>query len=470
MSILELDAFVDDTLVEAGVFPAPNLSDSWELRGNNLAVQTMTDEEILLVGAAGTGKTLAWLTKIHHIAQTYPGARIAIVRKVRADLAQTVLVTYERDVLGLDNPICAGVRRENRQSYRYPNGSEVVVGGMDRPGKILGGEYHIIYLNEAVEFTLTDWEFFVMRLGRDEIVPFAQIIADTNPSYPTHWLKQRCDAGTCKLLNSYHEDNPAYWNAVLKEWTERGKRYVIGKLGRLSGVRRLRYKDGAWAQSEGAVYDNWNESIHLIDHFDPPAEWRRIRVIDFGFTNPFVCQWWAIDPDGRMYLYREIYKTKRIVEDHAADINRLSEGENIEATIADHDAEDRATLERHGVATLAAKKNIKEGIALVTERLEDAGDGKPRLFVMRGALVERDEELAESGLPVCTADEFPAYVWPKDAEGKAKKELPLDLNNHSMDCVRYGASYLENAAFTSIGSMKRVNGKWVKIVSSIKPA
>lgn len=441
---------------------------TFELRGNNLAVQTMTDEEILLVGAAGTGKTLAWLTKVHHIAQTYPGARIAIVRKVRADLAQTVLVTFERDVLGLDNPICQGVRRENRQSYRYPNGSEIVVGGMDRPGKILGGEYHIIYLNEAVEFTLTDYEFFVMRLGRDEVVPFSQLIADTNPSYPSHWLKQRCDAGICKLLNTFHEDNPAYWSTVLKDWTERGKKYVLGKLARLSGVRGLRFRDGKWAQSEGAVYDEWNESIHLIDHFDPPIEWRRIRVIDFGYGNPFVCQWWAIDPDGRMYLYREIYRTKRIVEDHAKDINRLSEGENIEATIADHDAEDRATLERHGISTLAAKKNIKDGIELGKERLRVQGDGKPRAFVMRGALVERDEELAESGLPVCTADEFSAYVWPKDSEGKPKKELPLDLNNHGMDDFRYGAAYLENVGFESIGTLRRVNGQWVKQVSSTK--
>lgn len=440
----------------------------FELRGNNLAVQTMQDEEILLVGAAGTGKTLGILTLMHKVAQTYPGARLAIARKVRADLAQTTLVTFERDVLGFDNPICAGIQRKNRDSYRYPNGSEIVVGGMDRPGRLLGGEYHIIYPGEAVEFTLNDWEFFVMRLGRDEIVPFAMIVGDTNPSYPSHWLKQRCDAGITKLLNTTHKDNPAYWDTTLNDWTERGRKYVLGKLGRLTGMRRKRFLDGQWAISEGAVYDGWNESIHLIDHFDPPAEWRRIRIIDFGYGNPFVCQWWAIDPDGRMYLYREIYHTKRIVEDHAADIVQLSEGENIEASIADHDAEDRATLERHGISTIPAKKNIKDGIALVEERLRVQGDDKPRLFVMRGALVIRDEELAEAGLPVCTADEFPAYVWPKDSEGKSKKELPLDLNNHGMDDARYGAAYLENAGLESIGTLRRVNGQWVKQVSSIE--
>ena len=30
-------------------------------------------------------------------------------------------------------------------------------------------------------------------------------------------------------------------------------------------------------------------------------------MVDFGYTNPFTCQWWAMDHDGRLYLYREIF-------------------------------------------------------------------------------------------------------------------------------------------------------------------
>jgi hypothetical protein len=73
-------------------------------------------------------------------------------------------------------------------------------------------------------------------------------------------------------------------------------------------------------------------------------QWRKIRAIDFGYVNPFVCQWWAIDNDGRMFRYRELYMTGRTVKDHADKINLLSSGESYEATICDHDAEDRATL------------------------------------------------------------------------------------------------------------------------------
>jgi uncharacterized membrane protein len=54
----------------------------------------------------------------------------------------------------------------------------------------------------------------------------------------------------------------------------------------------------------------------------------------------------------------------------------LSQGEAIEATVADHDAEDRATLERYGVYTQPATKDVSPGIQAVQARLRRAGDGK----------------------------------------------------------------------------------------------
>lgn len=425
------------------------------MRGANDQLETLTDPEILLCGPAGSGKSLADLRLCHKRMVQFDGARALIVRKVRADLAQTTLVTFERDVLGYDNAICSGAQRGHRESYRYPNGSEVVVGGMDRPGKILSGEYDLIIASEAVQFTEEDWETFVMR-NRNGVIPHQQVIGDTNPDQPKHWLKQRCDAGITKLINSYHKDNPVYWNGG--DWTARGRDYVLGKLERLTGVRRQRYLENKWALAEGAVYETWDENIHVIDAFPIPAHWRKFRVIDFGYTNPFVCQWWAIDDDNRLHLYREIYYSQRTVKQHADDIlrltagvdkdewqtlnkqqkyERLQAGERIEATIADHDAEDRATLSENGIPTLPAKKEISVGIQAVQLRLALRGDGTPGIYAHRGALVEVDETLREAGMPICTQDEFASYVWAKGVDGKPNKEVPLDLHNHGMDCVRY---------------------------------
>ncbi|HEX8298803.1 MAG TPA: hypothetical protein VF594_06540, partial [Rubricoccaceae bacterium] len=268
-----------------------------------------------------------------------------------------------------------------------------------------------------------------------------------NPDRPTHPLKKRADAGGLTMLNARHEDNPRLYDEDTRQLTPYGRTY-IGKLDRLTGARKERLRYGRWAGAEGMVYESWTESVHLVGRFEPPKEWRRMRAIDFGYTNPFVCQWWAQDPDGRLFLYREIYRTKRLVRDHAADILRLSvhaDGtpEAIEFTVTDHDAEDRATLEDAGIDTVAADKRVSVGIEAVNARLafEDGegnrlGDG-PRLFIMRDALVERDTELEDAGRPCSTAEEIPGYVYPQDSAGKAVKEAPVKVDDHGCDTARY---------------------------------
>lgn len=451
-------------------------SPEYELRGNNLKIQSVQGGAFLLVGAAGTGKTLGILLLLNRLSWLYPGSRGLIVRKVGADLAQTTLVTFERDVLGEENPICSTIQRPYRRNYKYPNGTEIVVGGMDRPGKILSGEYDWIYAAEAVEFDKVDIETFQMRL-RNGVMPFQLLLMDTNPGPPDHWLKQMCDEGLITLLNTYHKDNPRYWDIHKQDWTEFGREYVLGKLAKLTGVWRDRYFEGLWTMAEGAIYKEYREDVHVVDWFVPPSHWRKFRSIDFGYVHPFVCGWWCEDEDGRIYMYREIYWSKRIVADHAEDIKRLTAtkhwdtlraltdeeiiesptrdewalmteeqkqrallmGEKITETISDHDAEDRATLKRHGIDTKAAYKSVLDGIQMMQERLRVQEDGRPRMFYMRGATVERDERLREDGRPNTTVGEVPAYVW----SDKTKREEPLKENDDGVDMSRYMVAHLD---------------------------
>lgn len=64
----------------------------------------------------------------------------------------------------------------------------------------------------------------------------------------------------------------------------------------------------------------------------------------------------------------------------------------------------------------------------------------------RGARVEVDRDLEDAKQPTCTVDEFEMYAWPKDASGKPNKETPVDMFNHSMDCLRYLCLGLANVS------------------------
>ncbi len=153
---------------------------------------------------------------------------------------------------------------------------------------------------------------------------------------------------------------------------------------------------------------------------------------------------WAEDPDGRLFLYREIYHTQRTVDVHAKLILSIVQdhrGVWVEprprAIICDHDAESRAVFARDiGIGTIAANKKVTEGIQAFQMRLAPAGDGKPRLFLLRDSVFERDPALLDAKKPTCTQEEVVGYIWDR-SKGQTEKEVPLKENDHGMDAARY---------------------------------
>lgn len=409
-----------------------------EFRGAALAIQICREPEWIIAGPSETGKTWGCLSLLDSLLRQHKGAQAAILRKVHRDLYGTVIADFAKH---FEQPDIKRYGGEKPEWFDYPNGARLWVGGLDRPGAFLSGALDYVYGNQVEEWTLTDWETLTTRTtGRAGNVPEPMLFGDCNPGPPTHWIKARQGL---RLFESRHEDNPRLFDGQ-GALTESGKR-TMAVLDKLTGVRRERLRYGRWVAAEGTVYE-YDARVHLVDPFPIPADGRRIRVIDFGYSNPFVCQWWYVDGDGRMYLYREIYMTQRTVRVHSEQIKGLTGDEPIEMDIADHDAEDRATLEENGIYTIPADKEISPGIQAVQERLKLAGDGRARLFVMRGALVERDESLADRHLPNCTEQEFDVYAWPKAADGKAIKEVPLKMHDHGMDAMRYGVRYVDGGA------------------------
>jgi PBSX family phage terminase large subunit len=429
-----------------------------ELRGVALAVQTMNQTEIILTGPAGTGKSIGILHKLHTLAEQYPNARILILRKFRASLTESGMVTFEEKVLPENHPARTGARgqkieRKNRSAYQYPNNSRIVMGGMDEPTRLFSTEYDIIYWQECNEGTIKEWES-LLRAIRNNKIPVQQLIGDCNPDVPHHWIMQRKNAKALTLLESKHEDNPALYDAENKKYTPFGQQYIFNVLDKMTGVNRERLRFGRWVATDGVVYEDFSSSLHIVAHFEIPSSWQRYRVIDFGYTNPFVCQWWAADPDGILYLYREIYFTGRIVKHHAEQIKKYSEGETYVATLADHDAEDRATLQADGIHTLAAPKSVRAGIEAVQTRLKILENGKARLYILHDALIEADPKLLEEHKPHSTGMEFLEYAYPKDVTGKPNKEEPVKNHDHGMDAMRYLVMWLEkNSKSTSLADL-----------------
>jgi PBSX family phage terminase large subunit len=465
-------------------------------RGAAREVFQHREPEVLTCGAAGTGKSRGVLEKVHALCllngacpkkcqekhEHVKGLRALIVRKTMVSLTSTGIVTYKEHVAA--EAIEAGIvtffggSKDEPAQYRYSNGSKIMLGGMDNPTKIMSGEYDIIFVQEATELTITDWEKLKTRL-RNGRITFQQLIADCNPEGPDHWLKRRCDEGKTVMLYSRHQDNPVLFDDD-GEPTERGRAY-LAVLDNLTGVRKLRLQGGIWAAAEGVIYEDFDPAVHISTRQKLPPEWRRIWGIDFGYVNPFVWQQWAIDPDNGLWLEREIYITQTLVEDIVPMIMReVLNHKDLEAylktceherrepswpeatrsckwtnrrpdwIITDHDAEDRATFERHsGMRTIAAFKEVSPGIQAMQKRMKVQGNGKAGIHFLATAPRYRDARLADQAKPMSSVQEITGYVWKEKprvsttGQEKPEPDEPLKLNDHGMDAARYVVAQID---------------------------
>lgn len=415
------------------------------------------NEVILLCGTAGSGKTRLALEKCNALAITHPNSSILFVKKTYNQLHGSLLVPFEQSVLG---PLLYGSRpivrkNQNHSCYYYQNGSVIFYAGMANEkerqrirgiGKYGGLDY--IFMDEGDQFLKDDYEELMGRL-RGNQTPFQQMIICTNPNSPGHWLYKEL------VLKK----QASYYFSTYKDNAHNPANYE-SRLNRMSGSRLARLKEGKWTSAEGNVYD-FDPDVHVIEPFLIPLNWPRICSIDFGYKAPFVCQFWAIDPDGAMYLYREIYQTHLLVEDAAKLIKYLARNERVRSLISDHDAEDRATLAKYGLPTIEAVKEISPGIQAVQSRLKIGPNDKPRMFFFANALHQIDTELKEINYPTSTIEEFGGYVWDKNKSDQSFKEVPIKRHDHGMDAMRYATMYVDAALGFISGSEKKARQKLV---------
>ncbi|MFQ5471263.1 MAG: hypothetical protein ACE5FA_00065 [Dehalococcoidia bacterium] len=197
----------------------------------------------------------------------------------------------------------------------------------------------------------------------------------------------------------------------------------------------------------GLVYPGFDRMIHVEsyrsawpqpDDARKKRSWRRARAVDFGYQDPLAMLWAAFDEDRRVYVYREFFKRRTLVDElceHVAKVEgreflrdekgriRVSGAKGTQDPItgpivADWDAQMRAELGARGLRCRRANKDVLAGIATVAEHLKIQGDGRPRLYIH----------------PSCRnlLGEMMNYEWAKDGG-----DHPRDGNDHAMDALRY---------------------------------
>lgn len=275
------------------------------------------------------------------------------------------------------------------------------------------------------ELTLWPESFFNMMLSRMS-VRGAKFFGTTNPDSPYHWLKvnylDRIGAGI---------DNIARYSFSIDDNPNLDLEYVDSLKQEYTGLFYKRFILGQWVLAEGAVYDMWDETKHVIDtnavlrqkskkQFD-----QYIVGIDYGTNNPCTFGLFGFDRGSPpVYLCREYFydgrkhgrqKTDR---EYVEDFKTFLKGVRPSAIYVDPSASSFiAELRHNGFVVSHANNDIIEGTRFVSTMLRS-----DNFFVDR----------------TCndTIKEFGSYVWDERAQAIGI-DRPVKEFDHTMDRNRY---------------------------------
>lgn len=453
--------------------------------------------EELLEGPRGTGKSRCLTTRTHERCKANPGYRVLWLRKTAASLKRTILPGFELDVaprFPWKNP---GATVGHRDSYLYPNGSEIILSGMDNPLSLRSGEFDELNYFEAHESTLNQWEEIAGSIRRFGAV-WCTMAADTNPAHKGHYLWKRSRAKRMRIFRSRHWMNPKFFNPDGTP-TPEGQGYVLGTLANLTGTRRSRLFLGWWVAQGGAVWETFDEAVNVKRarevpgwHQDPakrrPLDWY-FASVDWGFKHAGVIQVWGVrkmPPPVRFEMYRVglVYRTEKQLDWWARAAKVLTNRYPIVRFVCDPARKDAIAtfntfLGRRDGAEIAIEADNRHanrgvegqdmgGIDTVRWALRDSS-GITRMF-----FVEPDEAFLqdpdpddpngepmggpdklrlEQAKPVSDVEEIPDYRLAESKDGDETEWVPdrpaEKQDDDGCDSTRYAAVYANTHDFSS---------------------
>ena len=245
--------------------------------------------------------------------------------------------------------------KEAEKLFEFPSGATLEFGyydHMDDYDRYHGREFSWLGIDE-----ITQWksqEYYdkiksVVRSTDPELTP--RIRCTCNPSGQGRvWVKEYFEIDRqhkSKSINTSYEilgvkytiskkyiiatvfDNPST--------VENDPQYIV-YLQSLPPAIRKQWLDGDFEAVEGMAFDEFDTNIHVIEPFQIPHNWLRVRGIDWGFRGTAICMWIAFDPEGSAYIYRE-YVTSGVHSDtFAKNVLELERNEHVSYGVLDGQA------------------------------------------------------------------------------------------------------------------------------------
>jgi PBSX family phage terminase large subunit len=363
-------------------------------------------------GSVRSGKTVGTIYAFLKYIPTAPPGDLLLAGKTIDALKRNVISPIQ-DLVGEHATYHPGLRE-----MRIFGRTLYTVGASDErsEGKIRGATIAGGY---GDELTLWPESFFNMTLSRMSVAG-AQFFGTTNPDNPNHWLKKKfIDRKEYLDMARFHfkiDDNPF----LPREYVEALKKEYVG-------LWYKRFIEGLWCVAEGAIFDFFDESKHVLQTY-PEASYYDVGI-DYGTTNPCVFILFGVNPNGqpKIWAEREYYYDPVKLNRQQTDVEFSKDFKSFIEPVAkkvrniycDPSAESfQLQLRRDGVYGLQdANNEVLDGIRTVARMLQH-GDF---------AIYKECKNYI---------NEMYSYAWNPKRQ-MIGEDVPLKVNDHAQDCARY---------------------------------
>jgi PBSX family phage terminase large subunit len=379
-------------------------------------------------GAVSSGKTIASLISFLGAVAVAPQVGLLVV-------VGKTLQTIERNLVDplqspeLFGPFAAQVHHTPGSNSMIVLGRTVhLVGAADAraEGRIRGSTVALAYVDEA---TLIPQSFWMMLLSRLR-VPGARLLATTNPDGPAHWLRR-------DFILRAAEVNMIVFQFRLADNPSLTREYIRDLEAQYVGLWKRRYLDGEWCMAEGAIFDAYDPTRHILRGPLPRLLTYPGVGVDYGTTNAFSAHLLGVQYDNtvpaRLVLAREYRHDPR----HA----------QVKLTDADYSVKLRQWISQSqppqwvAVDPSAASFKLqlfRDGLSNVI----DANNDVLNSIRLAASLLASDRLVIHES---CTGllEELPGYSW-DPAAAERGIDAPIKVADHGIDSgMRYSISSTE---------------------------
>ncbi len=225
---------------------------------------------------------------------------------------------------------------------RFDNGSLIMfryAENMTDATRRQGGQYQLLIFDEQTLMSPDVVKFLESRLrsGRRDL-PVLGVRATANPGGVGHGA-----------VRDRYIDATDYGEKIVTDIRGRTVRFIPSRLSdnphvnpeyamdlmALDGQQRAAFLDGNWDAFAGAMFPELSRDRHVVEPMALPYSWKRYNGVDWGYTAPWAVLWAAVDEDGRVWIYREMYERRVGEAEQAQRILEAEGDERVKARFAD---------------------------------------------------------------------------------------------------------------------------------------